>query len=179
MKVQPSAAQAPWLAAAALVVLGCSPLLGGLLHRAAWVDVARSSAAAPVVWESGSEGADLAHFGVRVWIQWRGVDGRLTEIELDPQRVAELSGPPARASLVRLALTRVPELDRDRPDDALLGAFLEYLMCGERKLLRELGVPLQELHSDVSLLFQSTGGDHEQRPPQVFPAPCPDPEVGR
>lgn len=161
------------LAAAALLALGLSPLVGAGVGRAAWVDLARSSAAAPVVWESPTGDRELPHHGVQVWVQWRGADGRLAELALDAERLARLSGPPARESLVRLALTRVPELATDPSRDALLQAFLEYLLCGERRLLSELGVPLDDVHGDLALLFQATAGDHAERPPQVFAAPCP------
>lgn len=161
------------LAAGALVLLGLSPLVGAGLGRSAWVDLARSSAAAPVVWESASSERPLPHHGVQVWVQWRGADGRLTELALDAERLSRLSGPPARESLVRLALTRVPELSADPSRAALLGAFLEYLLCGDRLLLAELGVPLEDVHGDLALLFQATAGDHAERPPQVFEAPCP------
>ena len=162
----------PTLAAGALVLLGLSPLVGAGLGRSDWVDLARSSAAAPVVWESPSGDRELPHHGVQVWVQWRGADGRLTELALDAERLSALSGPPARESLVRLALTRVPELATDPSRDALLQALLEYLLCGERQLLAELGVPLDDVQGDLALLFQATAGDHAERPPQVFPAPC-------
>jgi hypothetical protein len=168
------------LAAGALLALGLSPLVGAGLGRAGWVDLARSSAAAPVAWEPVPNDRLLPHHGVQMWVQWRGADGRLTELALDAERLSRLSGPPARSSLVRLALTRVPELAADPSRAELLQALLEHLLCGERRLLAELGVPLEDVSGELALLFQATAGDHDARPPRVFEAPCPaEPEASR
>jgi len=122
----------------ALVCLGLVQMLADVADLTALKGFAAATGAAPAP-KVFSEVKGLETYSTRFLIEWEEA-GETHSHELRPESYARLRGPYPRRNAYGAALAYGPILESQASTRALYRSAAGYALCGERPLLRELGI---------------------------------------
>lgn len=154
-----------WLAAG-LVVLGSLQMVGdlaGILALKA-IGAATNASPAPKVFSSVQ---GLETYSTRFFVEWRTATGATARVELTPETVSRLRGPYNRRNVYGAALAYAPVLPPQLREPVMHAA-----LCGDRALLRELGVNPGEVSDPVVVVLEPLPGTSLGNLPTRIRARC-------
>ena len=132
------------IAAAALVAVGMLQMIGDLSGSTLGRAIGAATHASPAPKVFTSQGG-YETFSARFFIDWRSADGLWHAVELTPQTYRRLEGPYNRRNAYGAALSYGPVLAANPRTRPMLEQVTPYAFCGDAPLLRELGIPADQV----------------------------------
>lgn len=93
-------------------------------------------------------------FSAQVSLRWRNPDGQSVTTELSPARFSAVTGPARRRSLYMVVLRLGPILASTPRFRPMFEAISSATLCGDRPLLRELGIDPAQVTDPISINIQ-------------------------
>jgi hypothetical protein len=93
-------------------------------------------------------------FSAQVSLRWRDPDGQSVAIKLGPTRFSAVTGPARRRSLYTAVLRLGPLLASTPRLRPMFEAISSATLCGDRPLLRELGIDPAQVTNPISIRIQ-------------------------
>jgi len=115
----------------------------------------------------------LETYSTRFRVEWREHDGTHGSLAIDPAAGALLDGPYNRRNVYGAALAYGPVLAADVRTRPMLEGVLRRALCGERALLREMGIDPARVAGGVRVLYEPLRVGALGDLPLVLEAPCP------
>lgn len=160
------------LAAAGLLVLGVLQMAGDLLDWRSLRGVAAATTASPAP-KVFSAVRGLETYSTRFVLEWTEPDGAGRTLELTPQVYQRLRGPYNRRNAYGAALAYGPVLASDSASRPMFEAVMRRALCGERPLLREMGIDPARVVGAVRVRYTPRPGTDLGPLPRLIVAPCP------
>ena len=133
-----------WIAAFALIGIGCVQMIGDLAGRTdiRAVGAVIHASPSPKVFTAQS---GFETFSSRFFIDWRDTQGARHALELTPRTYRGLEGPYNRRNAYGAALSYGPVLAANPRTRPMLDSVVSYAFCGDAPLLGELGIVRDEV----------------------------------
>lgn len=159
------------LAAAALVAIGTAQMAGDLSGLTALkaLGAATHASPAPKVFTAQN---GLETFSARFYIEWFDRSGTLHSLQLTPQTYRNLKGPYNRRNPYGATIAFAPQLAASNRLAPVLDQVTHYGFCGRAPLLRELGIPLEEVASMEVVVLPREGQPELEQWQTRFPVTC-------
>jgi hypothetical protein len=154
-------------AAVFLVMLGTAQMTGDLSGVVALRAIAAATGASPAP-KVFAAVQGLETYSTRFFFETAG-----RRIELTPALYARMRGPYNRRNAFGAAVAYAPVLPA-----ALRDPTLRYALCGDRSLLRELGIDVPRSNDPVALVLEPRAGSNLGDLQTRFPVSCADPSGG-
>jgi hypothetical protein len=163
----------------ALLALGLLQMGGDLLERLGagavgrplkGIAAATTASPAPKVF---SAVRGLETYSTRFTVEWTDRAGRGHALPMTPELSARLRGPYNRRNVYGTVLAYGPVLATDKRTEALYTSVARYALCGERPLLRELGIDPADVAGVVRVRYEPRPGIPPGDWPRVLEAACP------
>src|SRR5262245_11707446 len=150
--------------AIALLVLGLLQMSGDLLEQAGLETVGRplkgigaatTASPAPKVF---SVARGLETYSTRFYLEWYDRAGKEHSLLLTPELYGRVRGPYNRRNAYGAALAYGPVLATSERTKPLFRSVVNYALCGEAPLLRELGVDPADVAGPVRVRYEPLPG---------------------
>jgi len=147
------------LSAGLLLLLGVLQMSGDLLHLPVLKGLGAASGAwpAPKVF-SADRNSGLEMFSTQFSLTWTDHSGAIRQLPLTPSMYARLRGPYNRRNAYGAAMAYGPVLATHPHLATLFRSVASHALCGDRPLLRELGVDTATIASAVGLRWTPRDG---------------------
>jgi hypothetical protein len=152
-------------------VLGLAQMAGDLLGSRALRGLAAATTASPAP-KVFSAVRGLETYSTRFALEWTEPDGVTRALELTPAVYQRLRGPYNRRNVFGAALAYGPLLVTDPAARPMFDAVLRRSVCGERPLLREIGLDPARIVGDVRVRFEPRPGTDLGPLPRLIVASC-------
>ena len=156
----------------ALVILGLTQMVADLAKLPAVRGLAAATLASPAP-NVFSAVRGLETYSTRFFLEWNDRAGGPHNVEITRTVVERLRGPYNRRNVFGAALAYGPVLAATPQTRPLLDAILRSGLCGNRPLMRELGLDAGDDASRVRVRFEPLPGTTMGDLPRVIEAPCP------
>jgi hypothetical protein len=160
-------------AAAALLVVGLLQMAGDLLETCVTAPLGRAlkgigaaTAASPAP-KVFSAVRGLETYSTRFFLDWSDDTGVAQTLPVTPEVYARLRGPYNRRNIYGAALAYGPVLPAELRDPVM-----QYALCGEAPLLRELGIDPARRKGSVRVRYEPLPGTDLRDLPRLLEAPC-------
>ena len=157
----------PWLA---LLILGSAQMAGDLLHWPALKAIAAATATSPAP-RVFSAVRGYETYSTRFHVEWVDREGAQHSLLITPQVYAHLAGPYNRRNVYGAALSYGPVLASDPRTRPMLESVMQYALCGNARLLGEIGIDPANIDGKVRIRFQPAYGT-ETTMPKYLEATC-------
>lgn len=160
-----------WLLPAALLLLGSLQMLGDAVGSRTLKGAGAATAAspAPKVFTS-AEG--LETFSTAFTLEWVDRRGAPRTLHVTPARYAHVEGPYNRRNAYGAVVAYGPVLATDPEAAPMWRAAAQHGVCGQRPLLRELGVDPASVRDPVRIRYRPREGAAPEDLPLVLEVPC-------
>jgi hypothetical protein len=164
-------------AAVFLVVVGLLQMTGDMLEQYVFSPVdkvgrllkglgaATAASPAPKVFSSVR---GLETYSTRFYVEWTDRAGVQHSLHITPEVYGRLQGPYNRRNVYGAALAYGPVLP-----EKLRNPVMQYAMCGDAPLLRELGIDPKAVQGSVRICYEPLPGTDLGDLPAILEAPCP------
>jgi hypothetical protein len=161
-------------AAIFLVVLGLLQMAGVVLESCVSGPIGRAvkglgaataASPAPKVFSSVR---GLETYSTRFYIEWTDRSGVEHSLPITPEVYARMLGPYNRRNVYGAGLAYGPVLP-----ESLRDPVMRHALCGEAPLLRELGVPADQIVGPVRVRYEPPPNTDMGELPRLLEAPCP------
>lgn len=152
------------IAACLLVILGLAQMAGDLLRVPALKGIAAATGASPApkvfCVASGTDARgnsfSLETYSTRFYLEWadRLSQSGLASMEITPQVYARLRGPYNRRNVYGAAMSYAPVLRFNPHTAGMFDQVTQHAFCGERPLLRELGIDRRRILGPVRVVLE-------------------------
>lgn len=158
-------------AAVALIGLGLLQMSGDVLDVTALrgLGMATGASPAPRVFSS-LRGMEV--YSTRFFIEWHGRDGALRSLPLTPETYERVRGAYNRRNAYGAALAAGPVLDTDPLLRPMFRAVLVHGLCGEARVLRELGIDPADIVGPPWIRYEPVAAAPMPDLPRVVEAGC-------
>lgn len=159
------------LAAAALVAVGTVQMAGDLSGLTALkaIGAATHASPAPKVFTSQN---GLETFSARFYVEWFDRAGDLHSLRLTPESYRSLKGPYNRRNPYGATIAFAPQLAASDRLAPVLDQVTSFAFCGRAPLLRELGIPLEDVASLRIVIVPIEGQPDAEKWQTAFPVTC-------
>jgi hypothetical protein len=139
----------------AIILIGLLQIIGYLLGSKAirGLGAASGSSPLPLVF---TEVKGVETFANDFFVTYTDAAGHDTAVQLTPANYAKLEGPYNRRNIYGAAIAYGPILKKD-----LLDAVLTYALCSDRRLLREIELPLNATNYEIKIKTKTAGRNNE------------------
>lgn len=158
-------------AATALFIVGLLQMTGDLFSLPALKGLGAATAASPVP-KVFSAVRGLETYSTRFYLDWVDVAGEEHSLELTPEVYARIKGPYNRRNIYGAALAYGPILSTDPRSRQMFDAVSTYALCGEARLLAELGVEPGSVSGGVRVRLEPLAGTDLGNLPCVLEVSC-------
>jgi hypothetical protein len=158
-------------AAVALLIIGLLQMTGDLLGLSWLKGLGAATAASPAP-KVFSAVRGLETYSTHFFLEWTDRGGALHSLRLTPEIYARLAGPYNRRNVYGAVLAYGPVLAVDERARPMFTAVASYALCGEARLLRELGIDPASVQGRVRVRFEPLPGAEMGDLPRVLEAPC-------
>jgi hypothetical protein len=158
-------------AAIALLVVGSAQMAGDLLHSAPLKAVGAATAASPAP-RVFSAVRGFETYSTQFYLEWTDRDGAQHSLLLTPLEYGRLAGPYNRRNVYGAALSYGPILAADPRTKPMLDSVMQYGLCGDAPLLREVGIDPATIDGAVRVRFEPVPGTRVTGLPEYLEAPC-------
>jgi hypothetical protein len=155
----------------ALLALGMLQMTADLLHLRALKGVAAATAASPAP-KVFSSVRGLETYSSRFFVEWTDRSGTFHSLLIRPETTAGLRGPYNRRNVYGAVLAYGPVLQSDPSASLMFEAVSRYALCGDAPLLRELGIPVEEIRGAPRIRIETRSGTQTGNLPLEFEARC-------
>lgn len=156
----------PRLAVPALLAVGLLQMAGDLTGVASLRGLGAATGASPAP-KVFSAVRGLETYSTRFVLEWSDRDGHPRSLVLTPEAYAGLRGPYNRRNVYGAVLAYGPVLPA-----AMRDPVMERALCGEARLLREIGVDPSTVAGSVRVRYEPLPGSDLGDLPRVLEAPC-------
>jgi hypothetical protein len=156
--------------AALLLVVGCAQMVADVLGLGAVKGLAAATMIAPAP-KVFSSVRGLETYSTRFFLEWTDKGGEARSLEMTPELAQRVRGPYHRRNVYGAALAYGPVLADDPKTRPMLAAVLDYALCGDAPLLRELGVDPADVVWPVRIRFEPLPGTDMGDLPRTIEAP--------
>jgi hypothetical protein len=132
------------LKAAALVIVGCAQMAGDLTGLTALKALGAASHASPAPKVFTAQNG-LETFSARFYIDWTDAWGETHSVQLTPELYGRLKGPYNRRNPYGATIAYAPQLASNPRLRPVLEQVTQFGFCGRAPLLKELGIPRDEI----------------------------------
>lgn len=157
--------------AALLLILGLLQMAGDLAGVPALKSLGAVTMASPAP-KVFSAVRGFETYSSNFEIAWMEADGKERRMQIDAERYASLAGPYRRRNVFGAALSYAPVLASDPKTAPMLQAVLQYALCDEALLLKELGVDRRAIVGNPRVVLYPAPGTNSENLPTSFEAPC-------
>jgi hypothetical protein len=157
-------------AAAFLLVLGSLGMIGNAIGSDALKGLAAMTCASPAP-KVFSAVKGLETYSTEFRIEWIDHDGAPQSVLLTPELYARLTGPYQRRNVYGAVLAFGPVLVSDPRTKPMWSSIMRHAACGERPLLRELGIDPSSIGGKLQVVLEPLHDIGDL--PRVLEAPCP------
>jgi hypothetical protein len=154
----------------ALTILALAQMTGDLLNFPALKGVAAATTASPAP-KVFSAVRGLETYSTRFVIEYTDPSGERREVALTQQMYAKLRGPYNRRNIYGAALAYGPVLATEPLTQPMFDHVSRYALCGERPILRELGIEAVP-DAPVRIRYEPVGGTDLAGLPRVLEPSC-------
>jgi hypothetical protein len=155
------------LVAGGLFVLGLLQMVGDLSGVQALKGIAAATVASPAP-KVFSAVKGFETYSTRFFLDYRDRQGRAQSVEITGERYAHLRGPYNRRNIYGAALAYGPVMPADLRDPVM-----RFALCGQRPILKELGVDPDDVVGPVTVRFEARPGTDMRDLPRMLEAACP------
>jgi hypothetical protein len=155
-----------------LLALGLMQMAGDVLHLPVLrgIGAAANASPAPKVFSSVR---GLETFSTIFLVEWKDRSGMIHSAQITPEMCTHLRGPYNRRNVYGAVLAYGPVLESDPRTRAMFDSVAVHALCGDGPLLRELGLPLEEVAGSVSIQLLPRSGSKLDDLPLVISPACP------
>jgi hypothetical protein len=157
--------------ALALLLLGLAQMAGDLLRIAPLKAIGAATAASPAP-RVFSAVRGYETYSTRFYIEWTDWEGAVHSLLITPQVYAHLAGPYNRRNVYGAALSYGPVLASDPRTRPMLDSVMQYALCGNAPLLREIGIDPATIDGNIRIRFQQAASASIDTLPACLEAPC-------
>jgi len=159
------------LVAAGLLLLGLAHMIGHLtdLRPLRALAAATNASPAPKVFSAVS---GLETFSTAFYLDWREPDGQRRSRRITAEMYDRLLGPYNRRNVYGAVLAYGPVISQDPATAPMFRSVLRAGLCGERRILRELGFDPTRM-SQVAVRLEPLRPEAIGSVPRVFAPDCP------
>ena len=140
-----------------LLALGLLQMAADAFHLRALKVLAAATAASPAP-KVFSSVRGLETFSSRFFVEWTDRAGEFHSVEVRPERAAGMRGPYNRRNVYGAVLAFGPVLQNDPAARPMFEAVACYALCGGAPLLRELGIPVEEIRGVPKIRLRARPG---------------------
>lgn len=159
------------LAAAALIVIGTTQMAGDLTGITAIKAIGAASHASPAPKVFTSQNG-LETFSARFYIEWLDRSGEAHTVQLTPSTYRVLRGPYNRRNPYGATIAYAPQLAASPRLAPALEQVTRHAFCGRAPLLKELGIPREEVASLRIVIVPVEGQPGLENWQTEFPIHC-------
>jgi hypothetical protein len=159
------------LAAAALIVVGTAQMVGDLAGLTAIKAIGAASHASPAPKVFTAQNG-LETFSARFYIEWFDTSGELHSLQLTPATYRALKGPYNRRNPYGATIAFAPQLAASPRLAPVLDQVSRYGFCDRAPLLRELGIPREQVVALRVVVVPVEGQPHLEQWQTEFPVTC-------
>jgi hypothetical protein len=158
-------------AAGFLLVLGSLGMIGHIVGSDALRGLAAMTCAAPAP-KVFSSVKGLETYSTKFRIEWIDHEGSPQSVLLTPELYARIEGPYNRRNVYGAVLAFGPILVSDPKTKPMWTSIMRYAACGERPLLRELGIDPSAIDGKLRVVLEPLPGTDIGDLPRELEAPC-------
>ena len=158
------------IAAAFLLLLGSLGMIGHIVGSETLRGLGAMTCASPAP-KVFSAVKGLETYSTKFRIEWIDHEGAPQSVLLTPELYARLRGPYNRRNVYGAVLAFGPVLASDRRTRPMWRSIMRYAACGERPLLRELGIDPATVGGKLRVVLEPLHDIGDL--PRVLEAPCP------
>jgi hypothetical protein len=158
-------------AATALLIVGLLQMTGDLFDLPLIKGLGAATAASPAP-KVFSAVRGLETYSTRFYLEWVDVSGEEHSLELTPEVYARIKGPYNRRNIYGAALAYAPILSTDPRSRQMFDAVSMYALCGDARLLAELGVEPGSVSGGVRVRLEPLPGTDLGSLPHVLEVSC-------
>jgi hypothetical protein len=155
------------LVAGGLFALGLLQMVGDLTGLQALKGIGAATVASPAP-RVFSAVRGFETYSTSFYLDYRDPQGRHQSVEITGERYARLRGPYNRRNIYGAALAYGPVMPAE-----LRGSVMRYALCGQRPLLRELGLDPDDVVGPVTVRFEPRFGTDMRDLPRTIQVTCP------
>jgi hypothetical protein len=159
------------LAAAALVVIGTAQMAGDLSGITALKAIGAASHASPAPKVFTAQNG-LETFSARFYVEWFDHAGEMHKLQLTPRTYRNLKGPYNRRNPYGATIAYAPQLAANPRLAPALEQVTRHAFCGRAPLLKELGIPRDDVASLRIVLVPVEGQPGIENWQTEFPISC-------
>jgi hypothetical protein len=158
-------------AAASLLLLGSLGMIGHGIGSDALKGLAAMTCASPAP-KVFSAVKGLETYSTKFLIEWIDHQGAPQSVLLTPELYARLEGPYNRRNVYGAVLAFGPVLVSEPRTRRMWESVMQHAACGERPLLRELGIDPSTIGGKLRVVLEPLPGTDIGDLPRVLEAPC-------
>jgi len=155
----------------ALLTLGLMQMTADVLHSKPLKAISAATAASPAP-KVFSSVRGLETYSSRFRVEWTDKSGAAHAVEITPERVAGMRGPYNRRNVYGAVLAYGPVMQSDRVTRPMFESVARYALCGDAPLLRELGIPANEILGSPRVRVTPRPGVVTGQLPMEYVPPC-------
>ena len=154
-----------------LLAMGLMQMAGDVLHIPALKGIGAATEASPAP-KVFSSVRGLETFSTIFMIQWSDHSGVVHSVQITPEMYSRLRGPYNRRNVYGAVLAYGPILQSDPRTHLMFDSVATYALCGDAPLLRELGIPVQDIARNISIQSLPRTRSKVEDLPLVISPPC-------
>jgi len=159
-----------------LLVLGLAHMTGHLLDLQALRAIAAATNASPAP-KVFSAVQGLETYSTTFHVDWTERDGGRRSVRITPEMYARLQGPYNRRNVYGAVLAFGPVMSQHPATAPMFQAVLRSALCGDRRILRELGLDPARMTA-VQVRLEPLRPEAMGGLPRLFTPDCPTNEMG-
>jgi hypothetical protein len=153
--------------AAGLFVLGIAQMVGDLTGVQALKGIAAATVASPAP-RVFSAVRGFETYSARFYLDFHDRAGAWQSLEITAERYARFRGPYNRRNIYGAALAYGPVMPVEIREPVM-----RYALCGDRPILREIGIDADDIVGPLSVRFEPRPGTDMHGLPRSIQVPCP------
>jgi hypothetical protein len=146
-------------------------MAGDLLHLPALKAIGAATAASPAP-RVFSAVRGYETYSTRFYVEWADREGAQHSLLITPLVYARLAGPYNRRNVYGAALSYGPVLAGDPRTRPMLESVMQYALCGNAPLLREIGIEPADIDGNLRIRFEPAYGTEMTTMPEYLEVPC-------
>ena len=155
-----------------LLLIGLLQMTGDLLGVPALKGIGAATAASPAP-KVFSAVRGLETYSTRFFVEWTDDNGDARSVELTPELYSRIEGPYNRRNVYGAIVAYGPVLATTETTRPMYEGVARYALCGDARLLRELGIDPETIAGDLRVRYRPVAGTSFGNFPLELEAPCP------
>jgi hypothetical protein len=155
----------------ALLTLGLLQMTGEALHVKPLQALAAATGASPAP-KVFSAVHGLETYSSEFFVEWTDRSGVFHSVRISPERAAKMRGPYNRRNVYGAVLAYGPVMRTNEATRPMFESVSRYALCGKAPLLRESGIPVEDVQGKVRIRVETRGGTKTGNLPLEYEPSC-------